>query len=90
MRAEGPGQSHCKATPRRALKGHDYQGRFKQTVTSLFNISPVFKKDKENTENQRPVHLNSVFWKVMDQIILETISKHVKNRKGWEIGSMYL
>lgn len=35
-RAEGPGQYHCKATPRTALKGHDYQGRFKQTVTSLF------------------------------------------------------
>jgi len=46
------------------------------------NVTPVFKKDKkEDLGNYMPVTLVSVTGKVMDQILLETISKHLKDVK---------
>ncbi|KGL80704.1 hypothetical protein N309_05451, partial [Tinamus guttatus] len=45
-------------------------------------VTPVFKKGKrEEPGNYRPVSLTSVPGKVMEQLILETISRHVKEKK---------
>ena len=46
------------------------------------NVTPVFKKDKkEGTGNYRPVILTSIPGKMMEQLVLEVISKHVEDKK---------
>ncbi|GAB0178956.1 mitochondrial enolase superfamily member 1 [Grus japonensis] len=46
------------------------------------NVTPVFKKGKEeDTGNYRPVSLISIPGKVMEQLILDVISKHVEEKK---------
>jgi len=46
------------------------------------NVTPAFKKGKkEDTENYRWVSLTLIPGKVMEHLILETISRHVNNRK---------
>ncbi|GAB0187214.1 mitochondrial enolase superfamily member 1 [Grus japonensis] len=46
------------------------------------NVTPVFKKGKkEGTGNYRPVSLTSIPGKVMEQPILDVISKHVEEKK---------
>jgi len=41
------------------------------------NVTPAFKKDmKEDPGSYMPVSLISILVKVIEQIILETISKH--------------
>lgn len=45
-------------------------------------VTPVFKKGKEKDPgNYRPVRLTSVPAKMMEQIILENISKHTKDKQ---------
>jgi len=46
---------------------------------SKANVTPVFKK--EDTGNCRPVSLTLIPGKVVEQLILETISRHVKDKK---------
>jgi len=41
------------------------------------NVTPVFKKGKEDPGNYRPVSLTSVPGKAMEQLILDIISKQV-------------
>ena len=41
----------------------------------------VFKKGKEDTGNYRPVSLTSIPGKVMEQLILEVISKYTEKKK---------
>ncbi|KAK4828723.1 hypothetical protein QYF61_000714 [Mycteria americana] len=46
------------------------------------SVTPVFQKGKkEDLGNRRPVSLFSGHEKVVEEVILETISKHMKDRK---------
>lgn len=46
------------------------------------NVAPVFRKwKKEDQKNCRPVSLISVSGRMMEQLILETISRHLKEKK---------
>lgn len=79
MSADRAGQYHYKDTPRLPLKGYDHQGRFTKAVKRqmLLLSSGTIKR----IETFKPLSLTSVCRKVMEQIILETISKHVTDRK---------
>ena len=49
----------------------------------LADVTPIFKKGhKEDPGNYRPVSLNSVLGKVMEQIILGEITQHVSGVQG--------
>ncbi|KAK4825650.1 hypothetical protein QYF61_001473 [Mycteria americana] len=49
----------------------------------LANVTPIFKKGrKEDPGNYRPVSLTSVLGKLMEQIILSAITRHVENNQG--------
>ncbi|KAK4816911.1 LOW QUALITY PROTEIN: hypothetical protein QYF61_024921 [Mycteria americana] len=49
----------------------------------LANVTPIFEKGrKEDPGNYRPVSLTSVPGKLMEQIILSAITRHVENNQG--------
>ncbi|KFP60339.1 hypothetical protein N322_01886, partial [Cariama cristata] len=49
----------------------------------LTNVTPIYKKgQKENPGNYRPVGLTSIPGKVMEQIILSEITRHVQDNQG--------
>jgi len=77
--AEGAGRCHCSATLDNLCSWQ--LGEVPEDWRKVNGI-PVFKMGKkEDTEHYRPVSLILIPGKVIKQLILETISRHVKEKE---------
>lgn len=76
MNAKGTGRYDCETTLQSAqsLQLGQVPKDWRKT-----NVTPIYKKGKKNNpENYRLINLISVPGKVMEQLLLETISRYVK------------
>ncbi|KAK4810519.1 LOW QUALITY PROTEIN: hypothetical protein QYF61_004482, partial [Mycteria americana] len=72
------------------LKRHDSQAK-SPVSGEKGNIPPIFKKGKkEGPGNHQPVSLTSIPGKIMEQILLEDMSKHMEDREGFTKGKSCL
>lgn len=72
-------QSHS----RLCLKGHTHQQRFMKTGRKQMSLSICKKGKKEDPWNYRLVRPTSIPGTVMEQLILEIICKHMKDKMIW-------
>jgi len=60
----------------------DHGSQTKSLVTERRETAPVFRKGgKEDPGNYQPVSLTSVPGKIMEQVLLEAMLKHVEDRE---------